>query len=60
MHEGLVGQDQVLLERVVLDLGQSRLGLGREGQARFVADLALRRERASHDGLHLAVGGALQ
>ena len=59
MHEGLVGQDQVLLEGVVLDLGQPCLGLGREGQARFVADLALRREGAADDGLDLAVGGAL-
>ena len=36
---------------------QSCPGLGREGQARFVADLALRREGAADDGLDLAVGG---
>ena len=59
MDEGLVGQHEVFFEGVVLDLGQSRLGLGREGQARFVADLALRREGAADDGLDLAVGGTL-
>ena len=50
----------MLLEGVVLDLGEFGLGLGREGLVRLITDLALRREGASHDGLHLAVGGALE
>ena len=59
VHEGLVGQDQVLLEGVVLDLGEFGLGLGREGQASRRRPRAAPRG-AADDGLDLAVGGALR